>query len=83
MIKRIKKTQSKPLSGVDAGELGSVEGFTNDVVANKLMSMGLLPGSTLRLLRKTFMGGTYYVKANNDFYLALRKNEAACILVKK
>ena len=83
MIEVSNSTKGKPLSSIKTGDLGAVVRFTNDMIANKLMSMGLMPGSSVRLLRKASLGGTFYIKANNRFYLALRKQEAECIILKK
>ncbi len=74
--------QDKPLSRISIGERGVVMSFTDNVLGNKLMSMGLLPGSSVKLIRKTPLGSTFYVKVNDQFYLALRKQEAACIILK-
>ena len=72
----------KLLSLVTPGESSYIESFTDQRIANKLMSMGLLPGSIIRVIRKTPLGNTFYIKANNHQLLALRKQEAACIVLR-
>lgn len=62
------------------GEDAIIGEFSNGYVACKLMAMGLLPGSTVSLMRKAPFGGAYYVKAKNH-YVALRKNEAENVLL--
>lgn len=52
--------------------------FTNHALATKLMSMGILPGTKIKLVRTAPFGGACYVKANHHT-LALRKTEAATI----
>jgi Fe2+ transport system protein FeoA len=56
--------------------------FTNDQVAGKLMSMGVLPGSEIRLIRKAPFGGGWYVQIDRQI-LALRKDELDCIVTKQ
>lgn len=55
-----------------------VSHFTNQHIGGKLMCMGLKPGSTIQIIRKTKGSQTLYVKANNH-RLAIRANEAAVI----
>lgn len=45
---------------------------------NKLMSMGVLPGTKIELLRLDPWGHTYYLKADGQA-IALRKNEIATL----
>lgn len=44
------------------------------------MAMGLLPGVSIILIRKSPFGGAYYIKAKNH-YVALRSNEAKSVLL--
>jgi len=60
---------------------GTVAGFTNDQMGSKLLAMGVLPGSKITVIREAPFGGGIVVKVDNN-YLALRKQEAACILLK-
>lgn len=71
----------QPLSKIRPGKSGAIASFTDSKMATKLMAMGLLPGSLVKLIRKTPLGNTFYVKANDHFYIALRKQEAACIIL--
>lgn len=45
------------------------------------MAMGVLPGSQIALVRQSPLGDSLYVQADNQI-LALRKAEAACIVMK-
>ena len=72
---------SKSLDNLKKGSVGFVSHFTSDKVASKLLTMGILPGTRLEFVRKAPFGGGYYIKADQNF-LALRKQEAACIIVK-
>lgn len=68
---------------LDTGRVGiqfiilSVE---NDVVASKLIAMGIRVGATLSVLRRTFLSGAICIKCEG-IVIALRKNEASFILV--
>ena len=55
--------------------------FTNDQVASRLISMGVLSGSSLQLIRKAPFGGGWYARIDNQV-IALRKEELECIVMK-
>lgn len=46
------------------------------------MSMGVLPGSRIDLIRKAPLGGGWYVKIDRQF-IALRKEELDCIVTRE
>lgn len=46
----------------------------------KLLTLGLLPKTRVRVVRKAPIGGALYVKIN-DYQIAVRKEEAKLILV--
>lgn len=60
----------------------TISHFTDDRLAGKLMSMGALPGSEIRLVRKAPFGGGWYVQIDRQI-LALRKDELDCIVTKQ
>ncbi|MCB0703779.1 MAG: ferrous iron transport protein A [Saprospiraceae bacterium] len=60
---------------------GVIDRFTDDRLAVKMMSMGVFPGRTIELVRKTSFGDTLYVLVDKRA-LAIRKKEASCILLK-
>ncbi|MCB9275557.1 MAG: ferrous iron transport protein A [Lewinellaceae bacterium] len=70
----------KHLSEAKPGMAGVVSHYVDDQAGSKLMSMGVLPGSHVIVVRKAPFGGGWYVKVDN-FYLALRKEEAASIVL--
>lgn len=45
------------------------------------MSMGILPGSRVALVRRAPFGGGWYVKVDN-IYIALRMDEASSVVLK-
>jgi ferrous iron transport protein A len=69
------------VSNLKEGETGIVHHFTNDRMASKLLSMGILPGKSLRLVRRIPFGGGIYVKVD-DQSIALRDFEAMNIILK-
>lgn len=72
-------THGKPLT---SSSKKIISHFTNDQVAGKLMSMGVLPGSQIELVRKAPLGGGWYVRVDRQI-IALRKKELDCIVTKK
>lgn len=72
---------NKVLSATLPGKGELVSHFADNQVASKLMAMGILPGSRIELVRKSPLGGGWFVKVDNT-YIALRKQEAACIVLK-
>jgi len=68
------------LSDLNIGEKSKISSFADTQIGSKLMTMGVLPGSLIELVRKTSAGQTFYVKVNG-FGIALRKSEAANILL--
>ncbi|GAB4454753.1 MAG: hypothetical protein OHK0036_18390 [Bacteroidia bacterium] len=59
---------------------GKISGFSDDMIASKLIEMGLLPGSIVEVLRSAPLGCPLYIKVGN-YRLALRKKEAEKVLV--
>ena len=70
----------KNITELQIGKNAVIGEFSNCHVACKLMAMGLLPGSSISLMRKAPFGGAYYIKAKNH-YVALRSNEALSVLL--
>lgn len=68
------------LSNLKIGEEGKIYKYTNDVIASKLLSMGVLPGKTLRLIRRVPFGGGLYIKVE-DHNIAVREEEAKNIVL--
>ncbi|MCB9283308.1 MAG: ferrous iron transport protein A [Lewinellaceae bacterium] len=62
-------------------EEGILHRYEDERLAVKLMAMGVLPGSRLRVIRKNAFGNTLYVRVD-QMHLAIRKTEAACIILK-
>jgi ferrous iron transport protein A len=71
---------STPATQLEKGQSGTITGFTDNALAAKLTSMGVLPNTSLQLIREAPFGDTFYVKAGGSS-LALRKEELATITV--
>ncbi|MDW7690911.1 FeoA family protein [Flammeovirgaceae bacterium SG7u.111] len=71
---------SRSAANLKIGESGIVSDFLEEGTAAKLIEMGLLPGSRLRLIRTAPLGSPLYIKLDNSS-VALRKDEAAHILL--
>ncbi len=61
-------------------EVARALAIENPELAAKLTAMGLLPGTTIELIRRAPFGKAYYIKVDGT-RLALREDEAACILI--
>ena len=68
------------LSKVKVGTCGIIRQFTNDHMASKMLSMGILPGKVLKLIRRAPFGGGLYIKVA-DCNIAVRDVEAQNILI--
>ncbi|MFM9951139.1 MAG: ferrous iron transport protein A [Saprospiraceae bacterium] len=70
----------KRLISLPAGEKGVIKTFCDDSAGSKLVSVGILPGSFVELVRKAPLGGGWYVKVDGQTF-ALRQEEATCIVI--
>jgi ferrous iron transport protein A len=70
----------KTLSSLAVGTCGKISQFTDDKMASKMLSMGILPGKALKLIRRAPFGGGLYIKVE-DNNIAVRNIEAQNILI--
>lgn len=70
----------KTVAQLKRGESGTISAFRDMDSAMKLMEVGLLPGSKIKIMRTTPFGGPVYLKFGQS-YLALRLEEADNILL--
>jgi ferrous iron transport protein A len=70
----------KTLDQFKDGEIGIIHEFTDDKMASKLLSMGVLPEKSLRLVRRVPFGGGLYIKVE-ECNLAVRETEAQHIVL--
>ena len=73
-------THLKTLATLKEGQEGLIHEFTDDLMASKLLSMGVLPGKLLRLIRRLPFGGGLYIKIGEQ-NIALRLEEAKNIVL--
>lgn len=71
----------QPLTSLKPGMAGFVAKFTDQFIGGKLLSMGILPGSRVELVRRSPFGGSIYARVDNAL-VALRREEAACIILR-
>ena len=62
------------------GSAGTIARFTDNGIAGKMMTMGVLPGSTVEVVRIAPFSGGYYLKVDG-MNLALRLREANSIVI--
>ncbi len=63
------------------GEKGKIVSFTNNKLALKLLEMGCLPGTVVKLDHKAPLGCPYCLTIGDNYQLSLRKSEAETILL--
>ncbi len=65
-----------------ARQRGRVCGFSDECFAQKFMCMGVRPGSQVELVRTAAWGKACYFEVDGR-RLAVRREEAACLLVQR
>lgn len=73
-------TTTEAIVNLRAGSKGVVTHFTNDEMAGKLMSMGMLPGSKVEVIRVAPFKGGFYLKVDGNC-MAIRTTEAENIFL--
>ncbi len=74
--------EHKSIDQLQNGETATIIGYRSDDVPIKIYEMGLLPGVTLTKKQQLPFNGPIYLRIqNNPNALALRKTEAALILI--
>ncbi|WP_020532502.1 FeoA family protein [Flexithrix dorotheae] len=63
------------------GEKGIIQKFLDETLSVKLLEMGFLPGSEVKLIRTAPFGCPLYLKVGKNF-LALRRKEAVNVILK-
>ena len=69
------------LSALELGTRRVIAEYTDSFIAGKLISMGILPGSEVEIVRRSLFGNSIYAKIELSL-VALRKEEAACIVLR-
>lgn len=73
-------TQQTTAAQLPSGKIATIVDIEKSPFALILLSMGCLPGQSIRLVRKNWDFQSYYFHIGKQF-VALRKNEAAQITV--
>ncbi len=70
----------KTILNLKSGESGVVKAFSDDALSSKFMTMGIVPDSTITVVRKAPFGGALYLKSDGHS-VAVRNSEAAAIVI--
>lgn len=68
------------LDQIKPGKTAKIISYNNLLIASRLMSMGIIPGIDVIILRKTLAGSTYLLQFP-QLTLALRKDEVEQIVI--
>ncbi|MFT4031620.1 MAG: FeoA family protein [Siphonobacter sp.] len=70
---------SRNLAQLKIGEKGIIAGFRDSTLALKLLEMGCLPGTEIKLTAIAPLGDPICLQIGEDYVLSLRKDEAAIV----
>ena len=70
------------LKDTEAGMVVKIESISESKLKNRLMTMGLIPGTRVEILRSAPMGDPIAIRLRS-YNLAMRKNDASQIEVTK
>lgn len=73
---------NRRLTDLQENQWGEIVEFSDETMACRMMSMGILPGSCICMLKKAPMNGGVCLRIDNN-KVALRSNEADSILIKR
>ncbi|CAG5069442.1 hypothetical protein DYBT9623_02178 [Dyadobacter sp. CECT 9623] len=73
--------QLKTVSQLRKGETGIIKSFTDSALSLKLLEMGCLPGSEVRLDAIAPLGDPICISVSGQYSLSLRLNEASVIVL--
>lgn len=62
------------------GQQGTITGYATDAMPGRLLEMGLLPGTTVEVVRLAPLGDPIDVKVRG-YHLSIRKHEAKLIQI--
>lgn len=70
------------LSEIKEGQEAVIQGYADESVPARFYEMGLLPGVHVQMKHKAPFSGPVCIRVDsNDYFLALRKSEAASIII--
>lgn len=68
------------LDALRAGDRAVVDGFTSDAPPGRLLEMGLVPGTTVEVVRLAPLGDPMDLRVRG-FHLSVRKQEASHVRI--
>lgn len=68
------------LNEIQIGQPARIASYKNLSIASRLMSMGIIPGTEVKIIRTTFGGSTYFLQFP-QLSLAMRKDEVEQIVI--
>ena len=71
---------SDRLSQLNPGDSGIVERIDNVDASTRLLTLGILPASKIKLIRKSPLGDCFYIKVRQQA-IAIRESEAEAIWI--
>jgi ferrous iron transport protein A len=69
------------LSDIPLGSTVTIAGFEDEILSLKLMEMGFIPGTDVKVNMEAPLGCPVCVTIGGDYQVSLRKSEAATVLV--
>jgi ferrous iron transport protein A len=69
------------VADLNVGEKGIIASFLDNKLALKLLEMGCLPGTEVKLDHKAPLGCPYCLTIGDQYQLSLRKSEAVTIVL--
>ena len=70
----------KHLASLAVGQRGTIDGFSNDFLAEKLLELGFVPGESVRVEHRAAFGDPMVVSVAGC-RVSLRKSEAATVIL--
>lgn len=70
----------KNLAEIPIHTVFKINGFKHKVIARKLITMGVVPGKEIEIIRKSFFKSTFFIRVQES-YFAIRKFEAENIII--
>lgn len=70
----------KNVMDLQPGQSSVITSLIENVYTSKLMALGILPRTTVKMIRKAPFGNVFYIKLENH-QLAIRAEEAKTIII--
>lgn len=71
------------MADLKIGEKGEIVGFTDELLALKLLEMGCLPGTEVVLTHLAPFGDPIAIRVSGSYTLSMRREEAETMLIKR